>query len=71
MTSELLSLLYDEQERRCAYGTREGDGRSCDCKFMNPLFPNNPEATGCPEMRAAIWVLETSENGTLYMPRLS
>lgn len=47
----LTELLTDEQEERCAYGTREGDGRTCDCEF---------EMTGCPELRSAIWVLRNS-----------
>jgi hypothetical protein len=56
-TADLVEVLRDEQAKHCSYGTREGDGKTCDCKYANPLRPWNPEATGCPELRAAIWVL--------------
>lgn len=59
--NELIELLKNEQHKRCCYGTREGDGRTCDCKFSilfnkDSLEPHG-EYTGCPELRAAIWVL--------------
>lgn len=60
--AELIEALKDEQHERCVYGTREGDGRTCDCKY-NPYpfrhpFKGRGEVTGCPELRAAIRVLE-------------
>lgn len=56
MNEELVEALKDEQASRCLYGTREGDGRTCDCKFYNP-FGSNGEYSGCAELRRAIWVL--------------
>lgn len=59
-TDELIEALTDEQHRRCGYGTREGDGRRCDCKYgLLPwiLTPPGAETTGCPELRDAIRVL--------------
>lgn len=55
--ASLIEGLRDEQSRRCAYGSRDGDGRTCDCKYASPLRPWASEATGCPELRAAIAVL--------------
>lgn len=52
----IIEALKDAQHERCLYGTREGDGRTCDCKF-HTLFGSNSEATGCAELRVAIWVL--------------
>lgn len=62
MNEELIEALKDEQNARCAYGTREGDGRTCDCKFGIGLIGYVPrgEATGCAELRQAIWVLTRS-----------
>lgn len=54
----LLESLRDAQQARCAYGTREGDGRTCDCKFGAPTFGYKGEMTGCPEIRQAIWALD-------------
>lgn len=63
--SGLLTLLLAEQHRRCAYRTREGDGRTCDCKYdMRPLRPATSETTGCPELRAAIRVLTEKKEST-------
>lgn len=56
--SDLIDLLTDEQARRCTYATREGDGRTCDCKFTFPGHPHGGEQNGCPEMRSAIWALQ-------------
>lgn len=58
-TEELIEAMKDEQERRCAYGTREGDGRTCDCKFGIPGSTKygQGEITGCAELRRAIWML--------------
>jgi hypothetical protein len=54
---ELIERLRDEQSARCLYGTREGDGRTCDCKFGAPTFGVGGEMSGCPELRTAIWTL--------------
>jgi hypothetical protein len=59
-TEALLGWLADEQAARCTYGTREGDGRTCDCKFGVPVFGFGGERTGCPELRAAIWTLRAA-----------
>lgn len=56
---DLVEMLKDKQHELCAYGTREGDGKTCDCKFAQ--FPGDllsGEKTGCAEMRKAIWTLE-------------
>lgn len=55
---QLIEALRDAQQARCSYGTRDGDGQLCDCKYATPLRPWSQEATGCPELRAAIWALE-------------
>lgn len=60
--SRLIEQMKDEQNKLCAYGTREGDGRTCDCKYTRRMFLSEPfnlrgEITGCCEMRAAIQVL--------------
>jgi hypothetical protein len=57
--AELVEALKDAQAERCAYGTREGDGRTCDCKFGIPgvTVYGRGEATGCAELRTAIWML--------------
>lgn len=56
----VMQLLVHEQHVRCAYGTREGDGRSCDCKFglgqLNSL--SQGEHNGCPELRMAIRAMQ-------------
>lgn len=54
---ELVERLRDEQHKRCAYGTRDGDGQTCDCKFPLLGRPNSSEMTGCAELREAIRVL--------------
>lgn len=60
----LIEQLKDKQLSLCAYGAREGDGRTCDCKYLNPLIRSqiklggNTEVTGCCELRAAIQILE-------------
>lgn len=59
----LIEQLKDEQHKRCAYGSREGDGRTCDCKYMPPMFMSDHfvlrgEVTGCCELRSAIWTLQ-------------
>lgn len=61
---ELIEDLNDRQNEACAYGTREGDGRTCDCKYVlivpgaNPSALFHGENTGCCELRQAIRVLE-------------
>lgn len=56
--TEGIEWLKDEQHRRCAYGTREGDGQRCDCKYPRPNQEHqSDEVTGCCELRAAIWIL--------------
>jgi hypothetical protein len=60
---ELIELLKDRQNSICAYGTREGDGGTCDCKYTNRMFLSQDfelkgEQTGCCELRAAIQILE-------------
>lgn len=57
---DLIERLCDEQANRCAYGTRDGDGRTCDCKYAMPLRPPTSETTGCPELRGAIRVLRAA-----------
>lgn len=59
--SDLIAQLLARQQYLCAYSTREGDGRTCDCKY-NPLpgiIPSRGEMTGCPELRQAIRALVT------------
>lgn len=58
----LIETMKDKQHDLCAYGTREGDGNTCDCKYTRRMFLSEPfnlrgEITGCCEMRAAIQVL--------------
>lgn len=57
---DLIEALKDKQHQVCAYGTREGDGRRCDCKYGAHFKPIvfRGEFTGCAELRAAIRVLE-------------
>lgn len=59
----LIEQMKDNQNRVCAYGTREGDGKMCDCKYVPRMFLTGPielrgESTGCCELRRAIQVLE-------------
>lgn len=56
-TADLIEALTDKQAGVCAYGTREGDGRTCDCKYAMPGQPRRGEQTGCPELRSAIRML--------------
>ena len=58
----LIEALCDEQAARCAYGTRDGDGRICDCKY-GTLMSSGSEATGCAELRTAIRVLRHALDG--------
>lgn len=60
--TRLIESMKDQQHKLCAYGTREGDGATCDCKYTRRMFLSEPfnlrgEITGCCEMRAAIQVL--------------
>ena len=60
--TRLIEQLKDEQQKLCAYGTREGDGKTCDCKYTRRMFLSEPfnlrgEITGCCEVRAAIQIL--------------
>jgi acyl-CoA reductase-like NAD-dependent aldehyde dehydrogenase len=48
---EAEELLTDLQENSCVYGTRDGDGKPCDCKYGG-LRPSS-EVTGCAEYRQA------------------
>lgn len=52
------AYLVTEQHSRCAYGTAEGDGRTCDCKSIDLMGRRSSEQTGCVEMRRAIWALD-------------
>lgn len=59
----LIEQMKDNQHRVCAYGTREGDGKTCDCKYTPRMFLSEDvvlrgETTGCCELRAAIQILE-------------
>ena len=59
----LIEQMKDNQHRVCAYGTREGDGKMCDCKYTPRMFLSEDvvlrgETTGCCELRAAIQILE-------------
>lgn len=59
--SDLIEQLKARQQYLCAYGTVEGDGKTCDCKY-NPLpgiIPSRGEMTGCVELRQAIRALNT------------
>lgn len=56
---EVIATLRVIQYQVCCYGTTEGDGRTCDCKFgkdesSSPIG----EQTGCPELRQVIRTLE-------------
>lgn len=58
----LIEQLKDQQHKACAYGTREGDDKTCDCKYLRGWYLSDPavlvgEATGCCELRAAIQIL--------------
>jgi hypothetical protein len=61
-TEELIEALKDQQVARCSYGAREGDGKTCDCKFVPILMAGaamiGGERTGCCELRMAIRLLE-------------
>lgn len=54
-----LSIIL--QSSLCAYGTKEGDGHMCDCKYSSDGktlkgFPH--EESGCAEARKIIWNCE-------------
>ena len=55
------------QAALCAYGTADGDGRTCDCKFVQTGYFTG-EQNGCCEARQIIWnareALEDSPNDT-------
>lgn len=53
----LLANLRAFQAEACCYGTKEGDGRMCDCKFSSPMYAKSSEQTGCPEARMLIRML--------------
>lgn len=57
---EALSYARRLQEGACCYGTKEGDGRHCDCKFLREgqMLSRSGENTGCCEARALIIFLE-------------
>lgn len=45
------------QKGLCAYGTIEGDGKKCDCKFgIEPFNSRMVEENGCCEARKIIWL---------------
>lgn len=56
---ELAEFLTNMQASVCDYGTRDGDGRTCDCKFgytpRSKFLPSKGgfEQNGCPELRQA------------------
>lgn len=59
----VIEELKNQQHAVCAYGTREGDGKTCDCKYTDRMllgesFEFRGERTGCCELRAAIQILE-------------
>lgn len=67
---ELAGRLTDYQHAVCAYGTRDGDHRICDCKYGGAPISNKrlgSEQTGCPELRMAARIIrrlaEEEENG--------
>ncbi len=61
----LLDVLLTKQHELCRYGTTDGDGRTCDCKYDpnldmfagRQLFGRGSEINGCPEMRAAVRIM--------------
>ena len=60
---DLIEELKDRQNSVCAYGTREGDGMTCDCKYTDRMllgeaFELRGERTGCCELRSAVQILE-------------
>lgn len=56
--ADLLGALRVFQAEVCAYGTREGDGRRCDCKFLGMIGTKpGSEQTGCAEARTLIAML--------------
>jgi hypothetical protein len=58
---EIVEGLKTIQHLLCAYGTKEGDGRVCDCKFVTPEWAEmygKGEHNGCCEIRTAIWFIE-------------
>lgn len=58
----LIEWLKDRQHEVCAYGTRDGDGRPCDCKYGGPAGERyHSEQNGCPEFRSAIRYLQETE----------
>lgn len=48
---EAIEYAAELQKRQCCYGTTEGDGRPCDCKFLQGPNQGSSEATGCCEAR--------------------
>ncbi len=56
------------QKGLCGYLTKEGDKKTCDCKFLNDNFLDekfspmlglsNGENTGCCEARSIIWEIQ-------------
>lgn len=60
-TDSLVETLRDLQHERCSYRTRDGDGKTCDCKFgWTPDVSPHSEANGCPELRQAIRALTSA-----------
>jgi hypothetical protein len=61
---DMIKYAKTLQKSLCAYGTTEGDGRKCDCKFsktgeLGHKFSES--GCGCAEARAIIYGLEKLE----------
>jgi len=60
---EIRECAVTLQSSLCSYGTTEGDGKKCDCKFAsNGKLGNkhSEDGCGCAEARAIIWFLDNN-----------
>jgi hypothetical protein len=55
---EAIKYARSLQAGACCYGTKQGDGRFCDCKFLSGEKFSGGEQTGCCEARALVIFLE-------------
>lgn len=69
---EAIEYARGLQSALCCYGTTQGDGRPCDCKYFvgyeNAKYTGlSGEKTGCAEARALIEYLEDLKQEKKYM----
>ena len=61
--ADLIEYARFLQENLCSYGTKDGDGKSCKCKFSKngKMRHMSESGCGCAEARAILWGLERLE----------